>query len=729
MPRSRLSPTAFSCNAALKALQKGAQWQMALVLLLCKMPNLRQAPDEISFSATISACEKGGQWQLALHLLSEMPEAQAIPNTITYNAAMSACEKAGKWQFALALLDDMPERKVRADEISYNAAISACDGEWQLALHLLSTIPRARLRPDVISCSATISAFEKAGQWQLALRLLSDMPLLGVVPDRICYNAAISAFEKGGKWQLALGILLLVFLEPNEITYNAAISACEKGAHWQLAVLLLRRMPETRANPDEISYKASISACDRCWQEDHGLELLWEMQELGKAASASTIPWALARLGVSDRVAVDAAFEEALSRLRVSSCHPPEELASLAWASAVLGVKSAEFSEALARQALQRMRDFSVDELLLVAWGTAAFGLDAELSSELQNEVTARLDKFDVRNCPESVWKSFVEATLGVVWACNFAGVLSNLLLMSVRRVMRQIGRALDATKGAGTPPRGILVQENAWNALSQSEPQVLLDLCDRLVVLKPPNWEVAGSTAELQLLSYLKMLLGSSVPILCDVERGHGFLHRLDVPSSGLILAAKTYEAYYDLQVQLSAGEIARDYVVLCHGWVPPTRSSIDARTRLKVKTRAGGQGKPARTQLKVLAHATHEADSFSLLAIRIATGRRHQIRSHCSHIGHPTVSDGKYTAPPTFESDLSLCGRNFLHRYRLAFNDATGECREVLAAIPEDLGEALRQMKGKNTGSAGAVQFWLSGVGLRDWADSERLKNQWDC
>ncbi|CAE8647734.1 unnamed protein product, partial [Polarella glacialis] len=560
-------------------------------------------------------------------------------------------------------------------------------------------MPNLRQAPDEISFSATISACEKGGQWQLALHLLSEMPEAQAIPNTITYNAAMSACEKAGKWQFALALLDDMperKVRADEISYNAAISACEKGGEWQLALHLLSTIP----------------------------------RELGKAASVSTIPWALARLGVSDRVAVDTAFDEALSRLRVSSCHPPGELASLAWASAVLGVKNAEFSEALARQALQRMRDFSVDELLLVAWGTAAFGLDVELSSELQNEVTARLDKFDVRNCPESVWKSFVEATLGVVWACRFAGVLSNLLLMSVRRVMRQIGRALDATKGAGTPPRGILVQENAWNALSQSEPQVLLDLCDRLVVLKPPNWEVAGSTAELQLLSYLKMLLGSSVPILCDVERGHGFLHRLDVPSSGLILAAKTYEAYYDLQVQLSAGEIARDYVVLCHGWVPRTRSSIDARvfwrdedsaeTRLTVKTRAGGQGKPARTQLKVLAHATHEADSFSLLAIRIATGRRHQIRSHCSHIGHPTVSDGKYTAPPTFESDLSLCGRNFLHRYRLAFNDATGECREVLAAIPEDLGEALRQMKGKNTGSAGAVQVWLSGVGLRDWADS---------
>ena len=55
--------------------------------------------------------------------------------------------------------------------------------------------------------------------------------------------------------------------------------------------------------------------------------------------------------------------------------------------------------------------------------------------------------------------------------------------------------------------------------------------------------------------------------PILADIKCKNGFLHRLDVPSSGLILVAKKYNAYFDLLMQLHRGEIHRDYLVLLHG------------------------------------------------------------------------------------------------------------------------------------------------------------------
>lgn len=64
---------------------------------------------------------------------------------------------------------------------------------------------------------------------------------------------------------------------------------------------------------------------------------------------------------------------------------------------------------------------------------------------------------------------------------------------------------------------------------------------------------------------------------ILDDADSDFGFLHRLDVPSSGLILAAKTYAAYYDLQLQLRSRSLARDYVVLNHGKLK--RHKVDAR------------------------------------------------------------------------------------------------------------------------------------------------------
>ena len=162
--------------------------------------------------------------------------------------------------------------------------------------------------------------------------------------------------------------------------------------------------------------------------------------------------------------------------------------------------------------------------------------------------------------------------------------------------------------------------------------------------------------------------------PIFSDEAHQRGFLHRLDVPSSGLILVASTYEAYYDLQFQLSLGMITRDYTSLCHGWFAGDRdvrasvawsdSGVQQDTPSVVSQSSAARSN-ARSHVKLLGHLRHLGHlghsvrstgstgstgrtrtaigtAVSLLGIRIATGRKHQIRVHLAHVGHPTVSDG---------------------------------------------------------------------------------------
>jgi 23S rRNA-/tRNA-specific pseudouridylate synthase len=69
------------------------------------------------------------------------------------------------------------------------------------------------------------------------------------------------------------------------------------------------------------------------------------------------------------------------------------------------------------------------------------------------------------------------------------------------------------------------------------SKPQTILDLPDRLVIFKPSGWEVYDQRSKLQLASFLQATLGKSFAILRDEGNQCGFLHRLDLPSSGLIL------------------------------------------------------------------------------------------------------------------------------------------------------------------------------------------------
>ncbi|CAK9069222.1 unnamed protein product, partial [Durusdinium trenchii] len=181
---------------------------------------------------------------------------------------------------------------------------------------------------------------------------------------------------------------------------------------------------------------------------------------------------------------------------------------------------------------------------------------------------------------------------------------------------------------------------------------------------------------------------------ILDDADSDFGFLHRLDVPSSGLILAAKTYAAYYDLQLQLRSRSLARDYVVLNHGKLK--RHKVDARLHWtgNFATRSGGQGKPSETRVSVVAFAGMNGSTYTMALVRVCTGRRHQIRSHCAYIGHPTVSDGRYTSWRTYQGDLGLSERNFLHRCRLTFRDANGELHKAKLPLPEDLRKAAHHL-----------------------------------
>merc|ERR1712151_323288 len=179
---------------------------------------------------------------------------------------------------------------------------------------------------------------------------------------------------------------------------------------------------------------------------------------------------------------------------------------------------------------------------------------------------------------------------------------------------------------------------------------------------------------------------------IVFDMSHTCGFLHRLDIPSSGLILTAKTYEAYFYLRFQLNIYTMMRDYIVLCHGCISPEIREINAKV----------YGKPSMTYMKVLAHLGRQQENYSLVAIRIQTGRYHQIRVHTKHIGHPTVCDGRYTAPQVFSADREWCPRNFLHRYRLLFADFEGRSHEVMMPLPADLVLALSCLKPKNSVSA---------------------------
>ncbi|CAE8703327.1 unnamed protein product, partial [Polarella glacialis] len=195
----------------------------------------------------------------------------------------------------------------------------------------------------------------------------------------------------------------------------------------------------------------------------------------------------------------------------------------------------------------------------------------------------------------------------------------------------------------------------------------------------------------------------------------------------SGLILVAKSYEAYNDMLMQMAKGEVVRDYLVLCHGWLSHSRTEILARvhwwtTGRETASRVCPAGKPASTRLKLLARAELGGQALSLIAIRIDTGRRHQIRLHTAHIGHPTVCDGKYTGPTTRSSDCAWCPRTFLHRYRLSFFSGQN-CEEVSQTLPPELWAALAMLAAAEPRSAAALRSFASTRPVQPWHEIQPL------
>jgi 23S rRNA pseudouridine1911/1915/1917 synthase len=199
------------------------------------------------------------------------------------------------------------------------------------------------------------------------------------------------------------------------------------------------------------------------------------------------------------------------------------------------------------------------------------------------------------------------------------------------------------------------------------------------------------------------------------------GIVHRLDKDTSGLILVAKNDAAHAGLAEKFSAHHIRKTYIALVHGHLAKPKGTInspigrDVLRRTRMTTRATENPRSAVSHYEVIRALTTPYGKFSLVRVRIETGRTHQIRVHMASLGHPVVGDTLYGAAGQLslqtepapkrrkaEPEKLRLGRNFLHAAQLEFDHPrTGKPLHLESPLPPALDAFLARLEaGRPTG-----------------------------
>jgi 23S rRNA pseudouridine1911/1915/1917 synthase len=181
------------------------------------------------------------------------------------------------------------------------------------------------------------------------------------------------------------------------------------------------------------------------------------------------------------------------------------------------------------------------------------------------------------------------------------------------------------------------------------------------------------------------------------------GIVHRLDKETSGIILVAKTFQAFINLQAQFRERKVKKTYIALAHGEIEPKVGEINVAVgRLPWNRKRFGvlaEGRESVTEYKVLdvkyLMSKKTKESLSLVELNPKTGRTHQIRVHLQYIKHPIFADPLYAGRKTGRNDRKLLPRVFLHAAKISFfHPVTNELLAFESVLPGDLMDLITKL-----------------------------------
>ena len=173
------------------------------------------------------------------------------------------------------------------------------------------------------------------------------------------------------------------------------------------------------------------------------------------------------------------------------------------------------------------------------------------------------------------------------------------------------------------------------------------------------------------------------------------GIVHRLDKDTSGLLIVAKNDLAHINMSKQIKDREVRKIYIALVKGNINEDEATINMpigrSTKDRKKMAVRKDGKEAITHFKVL----KRYGDYTLLKVKIDTGRTHQIRVHLAEIGYPVVGDMVYSKG---KNEFGVEGQ-MLHAQSLEFkHPITGQEMHLEADLPQYFKNVLKELDGRN-------------------------------
>lgn len=231
-------------------------------------------------------------------------------------------------------------------------------------------------------------------------------------------------------------------------------------------------------------------------------------------------------------------------------------------------------------------------------------------------------------------------------------------------------------------------------------EPKIIFEDDSLFVIDKPSGWitnDADTTTTQPVLQTWVREHF--DYPLKGNLEMRDGIVHRLDKETSGILLVAKTKDAFESLQTQFKDRKIVKTYIALLHGHTDESGNVKATVGRLPYRRDRFGVvdgGRESESDYKLIKFYPGNNGGHSLVEFYPKTGRTHQIRIHSRHIGHAIVADEFYAGRKTARNDRKWCPRLFLHASTIKFtHPLTNKEVEFESKLPSDLEAAAKSLE----------------------------------